>query len=86
MTPANPQSNTYSRHKPFFVALFVGAFGLGLALAFARPLAIEIAAILFFLTYLGLVAFRLPKLTAQHLKAHADSDDLLRQWPSSPLR
>ncbi|NSZ62782.1 DUF1345 domain-containing protein [Agrobacterium tumefaciens] len=76
MTPANPQSNTYSRHKPFFVALLVGALGLGLALAFARPLAIEITAILFFLTYLGLVAFRLPKLTAQHLKAHADSDDL----------
>ncbi|MBO9654309.1 DUF1345 domain-containing protein [Agrobacterium sp. SOY23] len=88
MTPANPKSptsprkpasrrgNAYRRHRPFVLAFLAGALGLALALAFAPSLAIEIAAVLFFLTYLTLVAFRLPQLTAQHLKAYADSDDL----------
>ncbi|MDP9570870.1 UNVERIFIED_ORG: putative membrane protein [Agrobacterium larrymoorei] len=39
-------------------------------------LAIESAAVAFFLTYLFLLALRLPYLTAAHLKAHADRDDL----------
>ncbi|MCJ2873036.1 MULTISPECIES: DUF1345 domain-containing protein [Agrobacterium] len=76
MTPASSNSNTYRRHQPFFIAALVGASGLGIALALAPSVAIEIAAVSFFLTYLTLVAFRLSKLTAQHLKAHADSDDL----------
>ncbi|KAA3504708.1 DUF1345 domain-containing protein [Rhizobium rhizogenes] len=75
-SPATTGSNAFRRHQPFVFAFFAGALGLGLALAFAPSLAIEIAAVLFFLTYLTLVAFRLPGLTAQHLKAHADSDDL----------
>lgn len=74
--PVNPKSNLYRRHRPFVIAFIVWAFSLGLALAFAPSLAIEIAAVLFFLTYLTLVALRLPYLTAQQLKAHADSDDL----------
>ena len=76
MNPATMKSNSYRRHQPFVIAFLVGAVSLGLALVFAPPLAIEIAAVLFFLTYLTLIAFRLSGLTAQHLKAHADSDDL----------
>ncbi|AYM80985.1 MULTISPECIES: DUF1345 domain-containing protein [Agrobacterium] len=76
MTPANMKSSSYRRHQPFVIAFLVGAMGLGLALVLAPPLAIEIAAVLFFLTYLTLIGFRLSGLTAQHLKAHADSDDL----------
>ncbi|MCZ7448381.1 DUF1345 domain-containing protein [Agrobacterium rhizogenes] len=75
-SPASPKSNIYRRHRPFVIAFLVWAGSLGVALAFAPSLAIEIAAVLFFLTYLTLVAFRLPQLTAQQLKAHADSDDL----------
>lgn len=75
-SPATTGSNAFRRHQPFVFAFFAGALGLGLALAIAPSLAIEIAAVLFFLTYLTMVAFRLPGLTAQHLKAHADSDDL----------
>ncbi|MGQ8631927.1 DUF1345 domain-containing protein [Agrobacterium sp. DKPNP3] len=76
MTSASPKSNSYRRHKPFVIAFLAGAIGLGGALAFAPSEAIEFAAVLFFLTYLTLIAFRLSSLTAQHLKAHADSDDL----------
>ncbi|AQS61884.1 hypothetical protein AGRHK599_LOCUS1108 [Rhizobium rhizogenes] len=75
-SPVNPGGDAYRRHRPFVIAFLVGAFSLALALAFAPALAIEIAAVFFFLTYLALVALRLPGLTAQHLKAHADSDDL----------
>lgn len=76
MTTANMKSSSYRRHQPFVIAFLVGAIGLGLALVLAPPLAIETAAVLFFLTYLTLIGFRLSGLTAQHLKAHADSDDL----------
>lgn len=75
-SPASPKNNIYRRHQPFVIAFLVSAVGLGLALAFVPALAIEITAVLFFLTYLTLAALHLPRLTAQHLKAHADSDDL----------
>ena len=67
MTSASPKSNSYRRHQPFVIAFLAGAIGLGGALAFAPSEAIEFAAVLFFLTYLTLIAFRLSSLTAEPL-------------------
>ncbi len=72
----DPQSNVYRRHRPFVIAFVAGLAGFALALVFVKSLAIEIAAVAFFMSYLVLVAIHLPGLTAEHLKAHADSDDL----------
>ncbi len=49
---------------------------LAATLATIPKLAVESSGVAFFLTYLSLLAIRLPYLTAAHLKAHADSDDL----------
>lgn len=66
----------YARHKPFFIAFLLSALVLIGAAIIAPSLAIECGAIVFFLTYLIVIGYRLPRLTASHLKAHADSDDL----------
>ncbi|KXG86613.1 DUF1345 domain-containing protein [Agrobacterium bohemicum] len=68
-------SNFY-RHQPFLIALALAFVVLLASLIFTPSLAVEGAAIAFFLTYLVIILFRLPRLTAAHLKAHADSDDL----------
>lgn len=68
-------SNFY-RHRPFLIALALASLVLIGSLIVTPSLAIEGAAIVFFLTYLVIILFRLPRLTAAHLKAHADSDDL----------
>jgi uncharacterized membrane protein len=76
MTTTTQKSSSYRRHQPFYVAFLVGIVGLVPAVIFMPSLAVEIAAILFFLTYLVMIAVRLPQLTARHLKVHADTDDL----------
>lgn len=63
------------RHAPVFSAMLVAAFCLPFALAFAPLMAIPATASAFFLTYLLLMARRMPRLTAEHLKAHAENDD-----------
>lgn len=66
----------YKRHRPFLIAAVLGILVLAGGLILAPSLAVEASAIVFFLTYLGILASHLPQLTAAHLKAHADSDDL----------
>lgn len=63
------------RHRPFIIAFLLAAISLAAALYFIPRLAIEIAANVFFLSYLVQIARRLHLLTAAHFKAHADSDD-----------
>ncbi|WP_296016320.1 DUF1345 domain-containing protein [uncultured Agrobacterium sp.] len=66
----------YTRHRPFLIAAVLGGIVLAATLATIPKLAVESSGVAFFLTYLSLLAIRLPYLTAAHLKAHADSDDL----------
>lgn len=75
MKTADKPVSADHRHRPFIIAVATGAISLPAALMFAPSLAVEIAAILFFLTYLALIGRRLPLITAAHLKAHAESDD-----------
>jgi uncharacterized membrane protein len=75
MTTKRKGLSVNPRHRPFLVAFLLSAVSLLISLAFAPSLAVEIAAIVFFFTYLVFIGMRLPRLTATHLKAHADSDD-----------
>ncbi|MET0171913.1 MAG: DUF1345 domain-containing protein [Agrobacterium vaccinii] len=70
------QHSQFARHKPFLVAFILSALVLVGTIIVKPSLAVECAAVVFFLTYLVIVGLRLPRLTAAHLKAHADSDDL----------
>ncbi|WP_313618714.1 DUF1345 domain-containing protein [Agrobacterium sp.] len=63
------------RHRPFLIALLLAALSLPASLYLIPKLAIEIAALIFFFSYLMQIARRLPLLTATHFEAHADSDD-----------
>jgi uncharacterized membrane protein len=63
------------RHRPFLIALLLAVLSLPASLYLIPELAIEIAALIFFLSYLAQIARRLHLLTAAHFKAHADSDD-----------
>ncbi|MDS7596969.1 DUF1345 domain-containing protein [Agrobacterium tumefaciens] len=76
MTTTSQKSSSYHRHQPFYIAFFIGVLSLIPAALLVPSMAVEITAVLFFLVYLIMVAVRLPHLTARHLKAHADSDDL----------
>lgn len=76
MQPSHPSINNFQRHRPFIIAISLSALVLIGSLIMTPSVAVEGAAIVFFLTYLVIVFFRLPRLTAAHLKAHADSDDL----------
>lgn len=66
----------YSRHRPFLIAVGLSAVVLVGAIVLVPSLAVECAAIVFFLTYLIIIGSRLHRLTPAHMKAHADSDDL----------
>lgn len=76
MKTSQPPVHNFQRHRPFIIAILLSALVLIGSLIITPSLAIEGAAIVFFLTYLVILFFRLPRLTATHLKAHADSDDL----------
>ena len=75
MTATSKGFSVNPRHRPFLVAFSLSAVSLLAAIVLTPSLAIEIAAIVFFFTYLVCIGLRLPRLTAAHLKAHADSDD-----------
>lgn len=75
-TKEQTKISLYARHRPFLIAAVSGGAVLAAMLMLIPKLAIESAAVAFFLTYLFLLALRLPYLTAAHLKAHADRDDL----------
>lgn len=63
------------RHNPFYLAAIIGLVALGLALAFAPRIAYVIAANVFFVVYLVLTAFKIPKLTPDYLRRNAAKSD-----------
>lgn len=63
------------RHNPFYIAAFTGLAALGLGLAFAPRIAYVISANAFFVIYLTLMAFKIPKLTADYLRRNAAKSD-----------
>ena len=63
------------RHNPFYLAAIAGLAAFGLALAFAPRIAYVIAANAFFVVYLGLTAFAIPKLTPHYLRRNAAKSD-----------
>ncbi|MBW8446765.1 MAG: DUF1345 domain-containing protein [Arenimonas sp.] len=63
------------RHGPFFAGLAAAAIAV-IAAGFAKPrLVLEAGAVAFFLTYLVLIALRLPQLSADYLKDNAEEAD-----------
>jgi uncharacterized membrane protein len=70
-----PGRKVFGRHVPFYAGIGAGAL-LGLpALWLKADFAVDIAAIAFFLSYLGLTAVRLPHLTAAYLEHYATDTD-----------
>ena len=74
MTEA-PGPRTFGRHIPFYAGLGSAALVLAAALWLKPDLAIELAAVAFFLSYLLLTALRLPHLTAAYLEHYATDTD-----------
>lgn len=75
--PGNPGGIfTSHRHAPFFTAMLLGILCLPVSIVLLPLLAIPVTASVFFVSYLFLVAIRLPRLTAVHLRAHAENDDV----------
>ncbi len=66
----------HRRHRPFLVAFGVASLALVLGLAtLDTRLAIELAAVLFFLTYLILAALKVPRLDGPYLRDNAAGTD-----------
>lgn len=65
----------HRRQSPFYAAGLAGGLALLLLLAISPSVSVEIAAIVFFLVYLGLMAERLPHLTVDRLKTSRERDD-----------
>lgn len=66
----------HRRHRPFLVAFGVASLALVLGLATLETrLAIELAAVLFFLTYLILAALKVPRLDGPYLRDNAAGTD-----------
>ena len=76
MTTEEPGRRIYGRHLPFYAGIGAAGFGLAVALSLKKPgLAVDIAAVAFFLCYLLLTAWRVPRLTAAHLEHYATDTD-----------
>jgi len=67
---------TNRRHTVFYASMLAGGLVGGISLLLAPDWAVTMAAIGFFICYLGLAAERLPKLTVSHLRAAADDADV----------
>lgn len=63
------------RHSIFFISLIGGSIASAASLALARPMAIPIAANAFFVIFLSLVLWRMPRFTAAFLRRHAREAD-----------
>ncbi|HCL67489.1 MAG TPA: DUF1345 domain-containing protein [Rhizobium sp.] len=63
------------RHGPFLAALAGALLSGGMAVFLTPAFSAEIAAVTFFIIYLCLICLRLPELTADYLKRHAESAD-----------
>lgn len=64
------------RYGAVYAAVAVGILVGGLAFWLARDLALQLAAIAFFLTYLVAMLFRLPAMKPAHLRLHADESNI----------
>ncbi|TAA61695.1 MULTISPECIES: DUF1345 domain-containing protein [unclassified Shinella] len=71
----SPGPRIYGRHLPFYVGAGAAAVSLLAALWFKPDFSIDIAAVVFFLCYLLLTAWRVPRLTAAHLEHYATDTD-----------
>lgn len=65
----------HRRHSAFYAAGVAGIATLPAVLVASPRLAVEIAAIVFFLVYLGMIARRVPHLTVNRLKTSRERDD-----------
>ncbi|MFT4162225.1 DUF1345 domain-containing protein [Shinella sp.] len=72
---AKPGPEIYGRHVPFYAGIGAAVLGLAAALWLKPDFAIAAAATAFFLCYLLLTAWRLPRLTASYLKHYATDTD-----------
>jgi uncharacterized membrane protein len=64
------------RYGAVYAAVIAGVAVGGLAAWLARALALELGTIAFCATYLGAMVARLPHLTQEHLRAHADESNI----------
>lgn len=63
------------RHAPFYFGLVAGAVAVAISLFLTPKFAVSIGANALFVAYLALAAFKLPRLTAEYLRAHAQDED-----------
>jgi uncharacterized membrane protein len=73
--PEMRNSWRHRRHSAFYAASVAGGATLPVLLVFTPRLAVEIAAIVFFLVYLAMIARRVPHLTVNRLKTSRERDD-----------
>ena len=65
----------HRRHTPFYAGGICAAITFAVCLFVKPPLAVNLAAVVFFLVYLLMIASRIPKLTSTYLKHHASRTD-----------
>lgn len=65
----------YRRHRPFYLAAILATIGLLISLLLWPFMAVAVTANVFFLTFLGVSLYQLPRLTAQFLQDHARAND-----------
>jgi uncharacterized membrane protein len=65
----------HRRHTPFYAGGICAAITLAVCLVAKPSLAVNLAAVVFFLVYLLMIAYRMPRLTGAYLKHHAARTD-----------
>src|SRR4051812_5987643 len=73
--PIGLRKLTYHRHGPFFMGTIASLVCLPLLLFYAPHLAPGVTVIVFFLIYLAMMAFRIPRLDGAMLKQKGQNDD-----------
>ncbi len=63
------------RHAPFYFSLAAGVLALVAGLVLTPKFAVSIGANALFMVYLALAAIKLPRLSADYLRAHARDED-----------
>ena len=74
--PDTKRQTMSPRYVSVISAVLVAVVVTGISLAVSPDLAISLGACGFFATYIGSILGRLPRLTKEHLRAHADESDL----------
>tara|TARA_R110002020_G_scaffold17746_13_gene61917 strand:- start:1503 stop:2192 length:690 start_codon:yes stop_codon:yes gene_type:complete len=77
--PASPRAQALERimprHAPFYFSLAAGVLALVAGLVLTPKFAVSIGANALFMVYLALAAIKLPRLSADYLRAHARDED-----------